>query len=350
LSVFFFSVSKSSFHCSFDRVLSHTMRASLICIVAPVVVAKSSSAFANSKRAFLASDLQPEVVAHTLLKVEDEWRAQAASFAECNATLSTGDLSECNSATNAFQKSCFTVVEAVVKASNGDRSHVQEYMGIVCGETELSGWHQERCSELSQSVFAAMSDDNYENRESFNVANLCTGFWSRFTIEEKARVDQEREEREVAERKAEEERVDAEKKAAALAAEEQKRLEKEEAEAKAQEAKRKAEEAAEALKAKKEEAERQAEDAKHKMEEAQAAAEAAAKHHQEVLANATAMAKAENATIVAENATIVASVAAANVTNTSANTTLATNTSVSLNTSTPQNVSANASKVNATLK
>lgn len=274
------------------------MKTNFICSVACVAAAKSSSAFANSKRAFLASDLQPEVVAHTLLKVEDEWRAQAASFAECNATLMAGaEMSECSSATSAFQKSCSTVVDAVVKASSGDRSHVKEYMGIVCGEVELSGWHQERCSELSQSVYEAMSDDNYENRENFNVANLCTGFWSRFTVEEKARVDQERLEREAAEKKAEEERIDAEKKAAALAAEEQKRKEKEEAEEKAKEAKRQAEEAASALKAKKEEAERQAEEAKHKMEEAQAAAEAAAKHHREVLANATAIAKAANSSL-----------------------------------------------------
>lgn len=252
---------------------------------------------------FLASDLQPEVVAHTLVKVEDEWRAQAASFAECNATLSVGsEISECNSAPNAFQKSCFTVVSAVVKSSSGDRSHVKEYMGIVCGESELSGWHQERCQELSSSVFDAMSDDNYENRENFNVANLCTGFWSRFTVEERARVDQERAEREAAEKKAEEERVEAEKKAAAEAAEEQKRREKEEAEIKAAEAKRQAEEAAAELKAKKEEAERQAEEAKHKMEEAQQAAEAAAKHHREALENATKAIKTYNAS--ARNTTI----------------------------------------------
>jgi len=194
------------------------MRASLI--IASVVVAKASNILA-AKKAFLASDLQPEVVAHTLVKVEDEWRAQATSFAECNATGG----SDCGIATSAFQKSCSTVVDAVVKASSGDRSHVKEYMGIVCGEVELSGWHQERCGELSQNVFDAMSDDNYENRENFNVANLCAGFWSRFTVEEKARVDQERAEREAAEKKAEEERVEAEKKAAALAVEEQKRRE-----------------------------------------------------------------------------------------------------------------------------
>merc|ERR1712048_798538 len=117
-------------------------------------------------------------------------------------------------------------------------------MGIVCGESELSGWHQERCQELSSSVFDAMSDDNYENRENFNVANLCTGFWSRFTVEERARVDEERAEREAAEKKAEEERIEAEKKAAALAAEEQKRREKEEAEEQKRREKEEAEERA----------------------------------------------------------------------------------------------------------
>jgi len=270
------------------------MRVSLICPVASVATAVVS----NSQKAFLAVDLQPEVVAHTLLKVEDEWRAQAASFAECNATITPGgDTSDCGSATGAFQKSCSTVVEAVVKSSSGDRSHVLEYMGIVCGEVELSGWHQERCGELSKSVFDAMSDDNYENRENFNVANVCAGFWSRFTVEEKARVDQEQAEREVAERKVEEERIEAEKKATELAAEEQKRREKVEVEQRAQEAKREAEEAAASLKAKKEEAEQQAEEAKTKMEEAQAAAEAAAQHHREVLANATAIAKAVNTTV-----------------------------------------------------
>jgi len=317
------------------------MRVSLLCSVAAV----ATGAVTNSKKSFLGLDLQPEVVAHTLLKVEDEWRAQAASFAECNATIAPGgDTSDCGSATGAFQKSCSTVVEAVVKSSSGDRSHVLEYMGIVCGEAELSGWHQERCSELSKSVFDAMSDDNYENRESFNVANVCAGFWSRFTVEEKARVDQEQAEREVAERKVEEERVEAEKKAAELAAEEQKSREKLEAEQRAQDAKREAEEAAAALKAKKEEAEKQAQEAKTKMEEAQAAAEAAAQHHREVVANATAIAKAANTTV------------SVNVTNSTQNMTdvpvkaaaAVPNATISQN-YTIQNVSTNLSDPNTTL-
>jgi len=226
---------------------------------------KRSKAFLS-----LASDMQPEVVARTLSEVEDEWKSQAASFAECNTT----ETSDCGAAPDAFSKSCSTVVSAVVQASSGDRSSVKEYMNTVCGENELSGWHAERCTELASAVTDSMLDDNYENRENFNSGSLCTKFWSKFVVEEKARVEKERAEREAAEKKAAEE-----------AAEAQKQKEKEEAEQKAADAKRQAEEAAAELAAKKEEAEKQAQEAKAKMEEAQAAAQEAAKHHREVLAN-----------------------------------------------------------------
>lgn len=246
----------------------------------------------------LSSDMQPEVVARTLAEVEDEWKAQAAAFAECNATQTD----ECGSAPSAFSKSCSTVVSAVVQASSGDRASVKEYMTTVCGEKELSGWHQERCTELASAVTDTMLDDNYENRENFNSNGLCTNFWSKFVVEEKARVDKERAEREAAEKKAAEEAAEAAKKAAEEAAEEQKKKEKEEAEQKAAEAKRQAEEAAAELAAKKAEAERQAEEAKHKMLEAQAAAEEAAKHHHSVNAS-NATAPAHNQTVAASNAT-----------------------------------------------
>jgi flagellar biosynthesis GTPase FlhF len=251
----------------------------------------------------LASDMQPEVVARTLSEVEDEWKSQAASFAECNTT----EASECGGAPEAFSKSCSTVVSAVVQASSGDRSSVKEYMNTVCGESELSGWHAERCTELASAVTTSMLDDNYENRENFNSGSLCTSFWSKFVVEEKARVEKDRAEREAAEKKAAEEAAEAAKKAAEEAAEAQKEKEKEEAEQKAADAKRQAEEAAAELAAKKEEAEKQAEEAKAKMEQAQAAAQEAAKHHREVVANNTAHANAtvaSNATVVAKNATV----------------------------------------------
>merc|ERR1719182_438572 len=250
----------------------------------------------------LSSDMQPEVVARTLSEVEDEWKSQAASFAECNTT----ETSECGGAPEAFSKSCSTVVSAVVQASSGDRSSVKEYMNTVCGENELSGWHAERCTELASAVTDSMLDDNYENRENFNSGSLCTSFWSKFVVEEKARVEKERSEREAAEKKAAEEAAEAAKKAADEAAEAQK--EKEEAEQKAADAKRQAEEAAAELAAKKEEAEKQAEEAKAKMEQAQAAAQEAAKHHREVVANNTAhtnvTAVQSNATVVAQNASV----------------------------------------------
>jgi len=250
----------------------------------------------------LASDMQPEVVARTLSEVEDEWKSQAASFAECNTT----ETSECGGAPEAFSKSCSTVVSAVVQASSGDRTSVKEYMNTVCGENELSGWHAERCTELASAVTDSMLDDNYENRENFNSGSLCTSFWSKFVVEEKARVEKERAEREAAEKKAAEEAAEAAKKAAEEAAEAQKQKEKEEAEQKAADAKRQAEEAAAELAAKKEEAEKQAEEAKTKMEQAQAAAQEAAKHHREVVANNTAHTNAtvaSNATVVAKNVT-----------------------------------------------
>lgn len=288
------------------------MRAAVFCALASGVAV--DAAVFNKGQAFLSSDMQPELVARTIVKVEDEWRAEAASFAECNETLSAdADVTaECGSATAAFQKSCATVVDAIVRASSGERSRVQEYMGIVCGEATLSGWHQARCGEFASSVVEAMADDDYENREGFAPAKSCTVFWSRFAVEERARVDQERAEREAAEKKAEDERIQAEQEAAARAAEEQKRREKEEAEEHARETKRQAEEAAEKLKTQREEAERQAEEAKRKMEEAKAVAEEAAARHREMLAraaNATLNGSAAvNATSASQNASQAASI------------------------------------------
>lgn len=237
----------------------------------------------------LAADMQPEVVARTLSEVEDEWKSQAASFAECNSTVT----SECGGAPEAFSKSCTTVVSAVVQASSGDRASVKEYMNTVCGENELGGWHAERCTELASAVTESMLDDNYENRENFNSGSLCTSFWSKFVVEEKARVEKDRSERAAADKKAADEAAEAAKKAADEAAEAQIKKEKDDAEQKAADAKAAAEQAAADLAAKKEEAEKQALEAKHKMEEAQVAAAEAAKHHREVMANST---KVVNAT------------------------------------------------------
>merc|ERR1719487_3210894 len=165
-----------------------------------------------------------------------------------------------------------------------------------------------------------MSDNDYDNRESFDANKVCTSFWATFTVAEQARLAKEKAEREAeekrlaeekaaaekkaAEKKAAEEKAEAEKKAAeekaaaekkaaeekALAdkkaAEEEKRHLAEEADNKAREAKAKAEEAAARLAATQAEAAKIAEEAKRKAAEAQAVGEELKKH--QALANKTA--------------------------------------------------------------
>merc|ERR1712151_801590 len=128
-------------------------------------------------------------------------------------------------ASKAFEKSCGTVVSAVNQASSGDRVAVTEYMGDVCGQSVLAGWHKERCQSLALTISGAMTANNYENREDLDVSKLCKGYWSKFAAEEAARVAKERadeEARRVArvaeEKKLAEQRAEAAKKAAAEAA------------------------------------------------------------------------------------------------------------------------------------
>merc|ERR1719401_377830 len=191
--------------------------------------------------------LQPQVVATSLLKMEDEWRSQAELFAECNATVGG---SSCNAAIRAFEHSCATVVGAVQTASSGDRSVVQEYMGDVCGQTVLEGWRKERCQSLALTITAGMTADSYQNRESLNIAGLCKKYWSSFAAAETARVAKERAEedarrvaREAEEKKLAEKRAKAEKIAAQEAAKKEEQRKATEAARKEAEEKRKAEEA-----------------------------------------------------------------------------------------------------------
>jgi len=170
----------------------------------------------------LRAEMQPENVAKTLVSVEDEWKAQAAAFAECTAVVKEADQQDgeaCTTATAAFQKSCKTIVNTVVQASSGDRSAVQEYMDEVCGEKVLDDWHHVRCSFLSSSVVNSMSADSYDNREGFDAAKVCSGFWTNFLAEEKERVQKEKEEEQAQEKTEAEEREKAAAKAAQEAAE-----------------------------------------------------------------------------------------------------------------------------------
>lgn len=189
--------------------------------------------------------LQPALVAKTLVRVEDEWGAQAVAFYDCNSTAAE-EGEDCSASIKAFEKSCTTVVSAVVQGSSGDPAVVSEYMGNVCGQQILQGVKQARCQSLSQMMNSAMTGDTFENREHFDGEKLCGVLWQRIVDEESGRVKLERSKaaaEEAARRKAEEEEeakraADEAEEAKAEAAKEKAEEEKEKAdEAKAKEAK-----------------------------------------------------------------------------------------------------------------
>jgi hypothetical protein len=264
----------------------------------------NAHAVARNGRTFLGTSMQPDVVANTLMNVEEEWRAQAAIFSQCNATGSDGvGIVNCQDAPNSFGKSCGTVVGAIVQGSDGDRNVAKEYMSDVCGQASVTGWHKQHCLSLAQAVGNLMSADTYSNRNSFDSMKVCTGFWAEFVKEEQKRLEEERLEREAAEKKAAEEeklaKEAAEKKAQEEAAEqarkaaeeakaEEARKEIERANQQKAEAEAKAKEAADRLAQKKAEAEAMAKAAQQKSDEAKEAEKA----HQEAIAhlgdNATA--------------------------------------------------------------
>merc|ERR1719356_847840 len=274
---------------------------SLACVAQGAINAAVGHGFLSGKK----SGMQPELVANTLARVEDRWRSQAVLFTECNST--GGATLDCSHATSAFMKSCSTVVSAVISGSSGDRENVKEYLGVVCGEPELTAWKKEWCGGLAESISSMMSADNYDNREDFDVSRLCQGFWSKMTAVEATRLEQERAEHA---RRLEADRIQlaaAKKKAEEAAAEEARRRALAEAAEKAkQEAKKRAEEAKKA--AEREEAEavkRQQEEAAHEVEEAQkraeeAAARVEAKRKEAAAEEALAKHKLEAAKVAAE--------------------------------------------------
>lgn len=229
----------------------------------------------------IGNSLMPDAVARTLLSVEEEWKAQASAFAECEETSSKSDEHDsCSSAGKAFARSCSTVVSAVVSASSGKRADVEEYMADVCGEHELQGWHEEQCQKLSKAITHAMSSDEYDNRQGNDISGpLCSGLWSELSEEEKGQMkkDQadEQAQKEADDKKAVEQRKVQEEAESKKAEEAKAAAAKKQAEAEKKAAKR-AEEAAEmkaAEQAKKKlaEATEKAEEAKKKAEDAEAA-------------------------------------------------------------------------------
>jgi hypothetical protein len=224
--------------------------------------------------------MQPEVVAKTLINVEEEWRAQAAIFSQCNSTgsMESGAIVDCQDAPNSFGKSCGTVVAAIVQGSDGNNGVAKEYLSAVCGQSVMLGWHQQHCLNLAQAVQGAMSADAYQNRNNFNSKKVCGTYWSEFVTEEQKRLAAEKAEREAAEKKAEEEekaaKEAAEKKAQEEAAE---RARKAEEEAKIEAERKKVEDAAK----QKAEAEAKAKEAADRLAQKKAEAEAMAKAAQE---------------------------------------------------------------------
>lgn len=133
-------------------------------------------------RAFLGANMQPEVVAHSFKSVENEWRAQAALFVECDSAA-TNSIVNCQDAPASFHKSCGTAAHAIVQGSNGDKVVAQEYMKDVCGQSVLMGWYKQQCQALALALNGAMSDGSFDNRVSFNSSHMCDGFWSRLLKE-----------------------------------------------------------------------------------------------------------------------------------------------------------------------
>jgi len=286
---------------------SVALTCSLVSVGSAAVIVKSQN--------FLGNGMQPEVVARTLSSVEEEWKAQASVFARCNGTSTeaSSTLVNCEDAPNSFDKSCGTVVAAIIQGSGGDRDVAKEYMNDVCTQKSISGWHQQQCQALATAVQSFMTADRYENREHFNTAKLCKSFWVKFSEEEQERIKKEVAEREAAEKQAEEtasqeekvhkeeekKELDAEQAAAKAAAEQEAERKQEEAKKHAElEAKLKAAESEAKLAQKKAEAEAIAAAAETKKKEA----EMAEQEHAKAMANLDAT---KAAPVAKENSTEV---------------------------------------------
>jgi len=152
------------------------------------------------RRNFLGAGMQPELVAHTIIEVEEEWKAQTALFAQCNATHAVNvSFSECSGVPASFGKSCDTVVNAVVEGSIGNRDKAKEYMADVCSQSIIKDWHKEKCQLLALEISGAMSSDSYQNRLDFTSQKLCDSLFSHFLkeaernmMEEKAKAEKTR--------------------------------------------------------------------------------------------------------------------------------------------------------------
>lgn len=261
-----------------------------IALAVALAIAPLSAAAVLRGQAFSGNGMQPEVVARTLSSVQDEWKAQADVFAECDSTsgLPGASIVNCADAPSSFGKSCSTVVSAIVQGSGGDKDVAKEYMSDVCSQSSMSGWHQSQCHSLALAVRGSMSADTYSNRMGFDSSKLCTSFWSSLLGSEKQRILKEKAEREASEKKAAEEAAEEEKQDEEQRKKEAEQKKLQEAQHAKEEAQAKAAEAAARLAQKKAEAEATQEAAKQKMEEAKKAEEEQARAKQAAAAKAKA--------------------------------------------------------------
>lgn len=262
----------------------------VVCIAACLSVSCASAVL--GQRSVLENGMQPDVVAKTLSAVQGEWKAQVAIFADCDKTanLPGSPIVNCKDAQGSFSKSCSTISNAIVQGSGGDKDIMSEYMGDVCKQRAMAGWHQQECTSIALAIGKSMSADKYQNRMSFNSGSLCNTVWAQLLAERTQEVAKEKALQEVADKKAaeeaaEEERanVEAQKKEEERKKAEQAEHEKQEAAAKAAEAKAKVAEAAAQAAEKK----AQAEAAKQASAEKEAEL-AAATEKQEAVAKAAA--------------------------------------------------------------
>jgi len=149
--------------------------------------------------------MQPAVVAHTLQKVMDEWKAQATLFDGCNSQeMKESSLVNCKDAPSAFGKSCDIVLGAVVQGSNGNKRTAHEYMKDVCGQSIIIGWQKQQCKALALALDNAMTADAYENRWGVKNKAACESMWSHIMKEQEKNVADKKVAREALERKVEE--------------------------------------------------------------------------------------------------------------------------------------------------
>jgi len=122
----------------------------------------------------VAGAVLPTAVAKKLPKEESELRSQALRFVECNADPNHGN---CEPFAGTFQKSCGTVVNDVVAASNGDRETVRAYMGVVCNRLRAFSWKKGCCQNFAQAVLDTVTANDHTNRVHLYEKGLCAHFW-----------------------------------------------------------------------------------------------------------------------------------------------------------------------------